>query len=84
MDELSQGHFGIAACFLEHKIQAVVPQEGGVGVHLLHGYLYGRAQPLGTEGVGNVPGSLEANEQPVTLRPIAVLVVEESKCELEH
>lgn len=73
MDEFSQGLFGITVCVLVNKIQTVVPQEGGVVVHLLHGYLDGRAQPPGAEGEGHVPGSLEGNEQPVRLGPVAAV-----------
>lgn len=76
VDESTQGHFGTTVCVYEHKIQTVVPQQGGIGVHLLHGDLNGRAQPQGAEGEGHVPGSLEANDQLVRLRPIGAHIDE--------
>ncbi|TNN84805.1 Long-chain-fatty-acid--CoA ligase 5 [Liparis tanakae] len=66
------------------KIQTVVAEEGGIVVHLLHGYLYGRAQPQGTEGQGHIPGSLEADDQP--LRPSGGVADDSGsrKCEVKH
>lgn len=70
VDEHSQGNFGITVCIIVDKIQTVVAQEGGIGVHLLHSYLDGGAQPEGAEGEGHVPGSLEADHQLVGMRCI--------------
>lgn len=88
MDESSQGLFRITVSVLVHKIKTVVSQEGGIVVHLLHGYLNGRAQPQCTVREGHVPGSLEANQQLVIWRSIAAAVLDDhggssgKKCEV--
>lgn len=88
VDESSQGNFGITVCVHVHKVQTVVSQEGGIWIHLLHGYLHGRAQPQGAEGERNVPRNLEADEQPASLSPICVVVYDcgcsKHQCEVEH